>query len=101
MPVLLAEALQPLYRFLLNKWYFDELYNAVLVRPSLRLARLAWQVGDATLIDGMPNGIAALTADGSAQMVKLQTGSIAVYAFVMLIGVVVLSFVVLLLLVVR
>ncbi len=100
-PVLLAEALQPLYRFLLNKWYFDELYNAVLVRPSLRLARLAWQVGDATLIDGMPNGIAALTADGSAQMVKLQTGSIAVYAFVMLIGVVVLSFVVLLLLVVR
>ena len=60
-----------------------------------------WQVGDATIIDGMPNGLATLTADGSAQVVKLQTGSIAVYAFAMLIGVVVLSCIVLLLLVVR
>ena len=60
-----------------------------------------WQVGDATIIDGVPNGLAALTAGGSAQVVKLQTGSIAVYAFAMLIGVVVLSLLVLLLLIVR
>ena len=49
-----------------------------------------WRVGDATIIDGMPNGMAALTADSSRQAVKIQTGSIAVYAFVMLIGVVLL-----------
>ena len=49
-----------------------------------------WQVGDAQIIDGVPNGLAALTAEGSSQVVKLQTGSIAVYAFTMLIGVVVL-----------
>ena len=76
------------YDFVLNKWYFDELYDRVFVRPAARLARLLWQVGDATLIDGVPNGIAALTTDGSAQVVRIQTGSIAVYAFTMLIGLV-------------
>ncbi len=51
---------------------------------------MLWQVGDATLIDGVPNGLAELTTDGSRQTVKMQTGSLAVYAFAMLIGVVVL-----------
>jgi NADH-quinone oxidoreductase subunit L len=90
LPARIASAFGPLYRFLLNKWYFDELYDAVLVRPLMSLGRGLWQVGDATIIDGVPNGLAALTADGSAQVVKLQTGSIAVYAFSMLIGLVVL-----------
>ena len=49
---------------------------------------LLWQVGDAQIIDGVPNGIASLTTDGSAQVVRIQTGSIAVYAFTMLIGLV-------------
>ncbi len=84
----LAQNYGAIYRFLLNKWYFDELYDAIFVRPALRLARLFWQVGDATLIDGVPNGIAELTTDGSRQVVRIQTGSLAVYAFVMLIGVV-------------
>jgi NADH-quinone oxidoreductase subunit L len=74
---------------LLNKWYFDEIYDALLVRPSLRLAKRAWR-NDNQVIDGVPNGLAALTADASAQAVKLQTGSIALYAFIMLIGLVVL-----------
>ena len=100
-PPLLAARFRPVYLFLLNKWYFDELYDALLVGPTRVLARVLWQVGDATIIDGIPNGVAALTADGSAQVVKLQTGSMAVYAFAMLIGLVVLSGVVLLLLVVR
>jgi NADH-quinone oxidoreductase subunit L len=60
------------------------------VQPALRLARLFWQVGDVTIIDGVPNGLAELTADGSKQIVRIQTGSLAVYAFAMLIGVVVL-----------
>ena len=90
LPVRLAAAVPAVYRFLLNKWYFDELYNAILVQPAIRLARFLWQVGDATLIDGVPNGLAELTTDGSKQIVRIQTGSLAVYAFAMLIGVVVL-----------
>ena len=89
-PAQLARTFRPVYLFVFNKWYFDELYDFLFVRPAFALARMFWQVGDATLIDGVPNGMAALTADGSRQVVKVQTGSIAVYAFVMLIGVVLL-----------
>ena len=87
-PGALAARFGGLYRFLLNKWYFDELYDFLFVRPSIALAKILWHVGDETLIDGMPNGAAALAAGGAAQVVKIQTGSIAVYAFSMLIGVV-------------
>jgi NADH-quinone oxidoreductase subunit L len=90
LPVRLAATFPFVYRFLLNKWYFDELYAAIFVQPAFALARLFWQVGDVTIIDGVPNGLAALTADGSARVVKVQTGSIAVYAFAMLIGLVLL-----------
>nr|WP_294554706.1 NADH-quinone oxidoreductase subunit L [uncultured Rhodopila sp.] len=90
LPVRMAQVFGPIYRLFLNKWYVDELYDRILVQPAIRLARLLWQVGDATLIDGVPNGLAELTSDGSKQIVKLQTGSLAVYAFAMLIGVVVL-----------
>ena len=86
----LATKFRGIYLFLLNKWYFDELYDAIFVQPLIRLARVFWQTGDATLIDGVPNGLAELAVDGSRQAVKIQTGSLAVYAFVMLIGVVVL-----------
>jgi NADH-quinone oxidoreductase subunit L len=89
-PGLLASTFGGVYRFLLNKWYFDELYDAIFVRPMFRLAGVFWQVGDVKLIDGMPNGMASLAAGSSRQAVKLQTGSLAVYAFSMLIGLVVL-----------
>jgi NADH-quinone oxidoreductase subunit L len=88
LPMRLAAMFRGVYLFVLNKWYFDELYDAILVQPLIRLARVFWQTGDATLIDGVPNGLAELTVDGSRQAVKIQTGSLAVYAFVMLIGVV-------------
>ena len=87
-PGMLASAFRPIYLFLLNKWYFDELYNAVIVRPLLCLARVLWQTGDATIIDGVPNGLAAMTTGGSGRVARMQTGSIAVYAFTMVIGVV-------------
>jgi NADH-quinone oxidoreductase subunit L len=90
LPVRLAQVFGPIYRLFLNKWYFDEFYDRFLVQPLIRLSRILWQVGDATLIDGVPNGLAELTSDGSRQIVKIQTGSLAVYAFAMLIGVVVL-----------
>ncbi len=90
LPVRLAQAVPAVYQFLLNKWYFDELYNTIFVQPAIRLSRLFWQVGDVAIIDGVPNGLAELTSDGSRQAVRIQTGSLAVYAFAMLIGVVVL-----------
>ena len=62
LPVRLAQSFGGLYRFLLNKWYFDELYDVIFVRPAFRLARLLWQVGDVTIIDGVPNGLAELTS---------------------------------------
>ena len=88
LPVRLASTFRPVYLFLLNKWYFDELYDAIFVRPAFALGKMLWQTGDATIIDGVPNGLAELTVDGSRGAVKIQTGSIAVYAFVMLIGLV-------------
>jgi NADH-quinone oxidoreductase subunit L len=88
LPAALAERFQPVYLFLLNKWYFDELYDRIFVKPTWWLARLFWHTGDETLIDGVPNGLAALTVDGAQQAVRIQTGSIAIYAFTMLIGLV-------------
>jgi NADH-quinone oxidoreductase subunit L len=90
LPMRLAATFRGIYLFLLNKWYFDELYDAMFVQPMIRLSRVFWQTGDVTLIDGVPNGLAELTVDGSRQAVKIQTGSLAMYAFVMLIGVVIL-----------
>jgi NADH-quinone oxidoreductase subunit L len=90
-PAMMAERFGPVYRLFLNKWYFDELYDRIFVQPTFALSRVLWHVGDTEIIDGMPNGIAALAADGSRQVVKLQTGSLALYAFVMLIGVVALT----------
>ena len=54
------------------------------------LASFSWRIGDATIIDGVPNGLAAIAAGGSREAVKIQTGSLAAYAFAILIGVVVL-----------
>jgi NADH-quinone oxidoreductase subunit L len=90
LPMQLAQMFRPIYLLLLNKWYFDEIYDALLVQPAIRLARAFWQTGDVTVIDGVPNGLATLTTEGSREVVKIQTGSLAVYAFVMLIGVVLL-----------
>ena len=88
LPVRLAAAFPAIYRLLLNKWYFDELYDLVFVRPSMWLARELWKVGDGQIIDGVPNGLASMAESGSVQVVRIQTGSIAVYAFTMLIGLV-------------
>jgi NADH-quinone oxidoreductase subunit L len=88
-PGKLAAAFPAVYRFLLNKWYFDELYDFLFVRPAQRLARGLWQTGDARIIDGMPNGMAAITAGVGRSAMRLQTGRVASYAFAMIIGLVV------------
>ena len=77
----------PLYRFLLNKWYFDELYDAIFVKPAMWLGRLLWKGGDGWLIDGFgPDGVSARVLDVTRNVVRLQTGYLYHYAFAMLIG---------------
>ncbi|AZO02209.1 MULTISPECIES: NADH-quinone oxidoreductase subunit L [unclassified Mesorhizobium] len=77
-----------LYAFLLNKWYFDELYDFLFVQPAKRLGRFLWKTGDGTIIDGLgPDGVSARVVDVTNRVVKLQTGYLYHYAFAMLIGV--------------
>jgi NADH-quinone oxidoreductase subunit L len=87
-PGQLAARFAGLHRFLLNKWYFDELYDALFVRPAQHVARAFWKTGDARLIDGMPNGAAALAVQAARGAVRIQTGRVANYAFAMIIGLV-------------
>jgi NADH-quinone oxidoreductase subunit L len=77
-----------LYRFLLNKWYFDELYDLLFVRPAMRLGRFLWRTGDARIIDGLgPDGVSSRVLDVTRGVVRIQTGYLYHYAFAMLIGV--------------
>ncbi|MEP1928145.1 MAG: hypothetical protein ABJJ34_13290, partial [Marinobacter sp.] len=87
-PKKLAEEHSGLYQFLLNKWYFDELYNLLFVRSAMWIGRVLWKQGDGKVIDGYgPNGVAARVQNVTAWVVKLQTGYLYHYAFAMLIGV--------------
>ena len=76
-----------LYTFLLNKWYFDELYTFLFVRPAFAIGRVLWKAGDEKTIDRFgPNGLANLIRLGSVGAVRLQSGYLYTYAFIMLIG---------------
>jgi NADH-quinone oxidoreductase subunit L len=87
-PFGLAKRFRGAHQFLLNAWYFDALYDALFVRPAKRLGRFLWKTGDGTIIDGIgPDGIAARVIDITNRVIRLQTGYIYHYAFVMLIGV--------------
>jgi NADH-quinone oxidoreductase subunit L len=88
LPVELASQHQMLYRFLLNKWYFDELYDVIFVRPAKWLGRFLWKKGDGMIIDGLgPDGVSSRVIDITRGVVRLQTGYLYHYAFAMLIGV--------------
>ncbi|MCE9651394.1 MAG: NADH-quinone oxidoreductase subunit L [Parvibaculum sp.] len=88
LPAELARTQEPLYKFLLNKWYFDELYDFIFVRPAFWIGRLFWKQGDGRIIDGMgPDGISARVVDVTRGLVRLQTGYVYHYAFAMLLGV--------------
>lgn len=86
-PVELARQHPGLYQFLLNKWYFDELYEYIFIRPANWLGRLFWKQGDGRIIDGFgPDGISARVLDITRGVTRLQTGYLYHYAFAMLIG---------------
>lgn len=87
-PKRLAAQHQGLYQFLLNKWYFDELFDFLFVRPAMRIGRFLWKTGDGRIIDGLgPDGISARVVEVTNRAVKLQSGYLYHYAFAMLIGV--------------
>ncbi len=92
LPAQMAAKKGMLYTFLYNKWYFDELYDFLFVRPAQALGRFLWKFGDGFLIDGFgPDGVSARVVDVTRGAVKLQSGYMYHYAFAMLIGVVVLA----------
>jgi NADH-quinone oxidoreductase subunit L len=87
LPSRFVEQFRVLHAFLLNKWYFDELYHYALVLPSLWIGRLFWKGGDEKVIDRFgPNGAAAVIAGGNKLTARLQSGYVYTYALVMLLG---------------
>jgi NADH-quinone oxidoreductase subunit L len=88
-PATMAANFRPLYNFFYNKWYFDELYNLIFVRPAFWFGRLFWKQGDVGIIDRFgPNGSAAAVALTSRLAVRMQSGYLYTYALVMLLGLV-------------
>jgi NADH-quinone oxidoreductase subunit L len=87
-PKMIASVFSGVYQFLLNKWYFDELYDFLFVRPAFALGKGFWKGGDGALIDGVgPDGVAAASRVIAARMSKLQSGYVYHYAFAMIVGV--------------
>ena len=87
LPGAIAGQARGIYLFLLNKWYFDELYDRVFIKPALYVGRGLWQAGDGALIDGVgPDGVAAATRNLAARAGRLQSGYVYHYAFAMMIG---------------
>ncbi|SDF10219.1 MULTISPECIES: NADH-quinone oxidoreductase subunit L [Thalassobaculum] len=88
-PAKVTSAIRPVYLFLLNKWYFDELYDWLFVKRSWQAGLMFWKTGDGTIINGFgPDGVSAMTRWCAGQVARLQTGYLYHYAFAMLIGVV-------------
>ena len=91
MPRRVAENQRPLYLFLLNKWYFDEIYDFLIVQPAKSLGRLLWRRGDGDVIDGSINGVAMGIVPFFTRLAgRAQSGYIFTYAFAMVIGIAVL-----------
>ncbi len=87
LPEQIAKVNRPLYKFLINKWYFDELYDVLFVAPSKKLGLILWKFFDIKVIDGFgPDGISSLIKKCSLKASKFQSGYIYQYAFVMLLG---------------
>ena len=88
LPRRLAETNRPAYLFLLNKWYFDEIYNWLFVIPAGWLGRLFWRRGDGNIIDGGINGLAMGIIPWFTRMAgRAQSGYLFHYAFAMVLGI--------------
>ena len=91
LPRRLATQQRPLYLFLLNKWYFDELYDLIFVRPAKWLGSFLWRRGDGNVIDGSLNGVALGIIPMLTRLAgRAQSGYLFHYAFAMVMGIVIL-----------
>ena len=91
LPAAVASRFAPVHRFFFKKWYFDELYDAIFVKPSVRIGAMLWQRGDKDTIDGFgPDGITSLVYRISQSASRIQSGYVYHYAFAMMIGIVIL-----------
>ena len=89
LPAKFVATFSALHNFVYRKWYFDELYDAIFVKPAFALGKLFWQAGDVGIIDRFgPNGVADAVARSSIAAKRLQTGYLNTYALIMLLGVV-------------
>ena len=86
-PAKFVSTFSALHQFVYRKWYFDELYDAIFVKPAFALGKLFWQAGDVGIIDRFgPNGVADAVARGSVAAKRMQTGYLNTYALIMLLG---------------
>ena len=87
LPETIASMNQPLYKFLINKWYFDELYEFIFIKTSKKIGLFLWKIMDVKIIDGFgPDGISSFIKKFSIKANKFQSGYIYQYAFIMLLG---------------
>ena len=87
LPNQIANMNKPLFNFLINKWYFDELYEMIFIKPCKKIGLFLWKFCDGKLIDGFgPDGISSFIKKCSIKANKFQSGFIYQYAFVMLLG---------------
>jgi NADH-quinone oxidoreductase subunit L len=91
-PAIIASKFKLLYNISLNKWYFDEIYQAVLVNPTKKIGDILWRIFDMKIVDGLPNGTAAICKSISSRVSKIQTGYIYNYALWMVIGLIGITF---------
>ncbi len=87
-PQRLANTFPPLYKLSLNKWYFDEIYEAALVKPTKKFGDFLWKIVDMKIVDGLPNGAAAFCKEMSKRVSKVQSGLIYNYALWMVFGII-------------
>ena len=90
LPAIIADHFRGTYRFLLNAWYFDRLYDRLFIQPAKALGEGLWRTGDEGIVDGCVNGVASICGQLAERLRHLQTGYVYHYAFAMLIGVMVL-----------
>ncbi len=91
LPKSFAETLWPVHNFLLNKWYFDEIYDFLIIKPALWLGRFLWKRGDGNIIDGGINGLAMGIIPFLTRLAgRAQSGYMFHYAFAMVLGITVL-----------
>ena len=90
LPGIVARHFRGTYRFLLNAWYFDRLYDKLFVHPARVVGEGLWHTGDEGIVDGCVNGVASVCGQLAQKLRQLQTGYVYHYAFAMLVGVLVL-----------